>query len=113
MGQQPERVPVQLEPGCHGGQHDAPYLLALDWWPKLQQQDYQFTLGAMRSLHGECRANCEIRQRLALGDSAVPHYLRDHAAPGSCPIDLERGAGWWKSVLSKLFHGLARLKGKN
>ena len=89
------------------------YLLALDWWPKLQQQDYQFTLGAMRSLNGECRTNCEIRQRLALGDLAVPHYLRDHAAPGSCPIDLERDAGWWKSMLSKLFHGLARLKGKN
>ena len=32
------------------------YLLALDWWPRVQQQDYQFTLGSMRSVQGECRA---------------------------------------------------------
>ena len=86
------------------------YLLALDWWPRLQQQDYQFTLGAMRSLQGECRANCEIRQRLALGDSTVPRYLRDDAVPDQCPIELEYSAGWWKGLLSKFFRGLTLLK---
>ena len=87
------------------------YVLALDWWPRLQQQDYQFTLGAMRSLQGECRANCEIRQRLALGDSAAPHYLKDIEVPDQCPMKPQHGVGWWKGLVSKLFYGFARPKG--
>ena len=87
------------------------YVLALDWWPRLQQQDYQFTLGAMRSLQGDCRANCEIRQRLALGDSTAPHYLRALDVPDQCPTKTQHGVGWWKGLLSKLLCGFSRPKG--
>ena len=87
------------------------YLLALDWWPRLQQQDYQFTLGTIRSLQGECRAHCEFRQRIALGDLAAPRYLRDRVAPEPAPPESVRSASWWKSLLSKLFSRPTRLKG--
>ena len=87
------------------------YLLALDWWTRLQQQDYQFTLGTIRSLQGECRAHCEFRQRIALGDLAAPRYLRDRVAPEPAPPESVRSASWWKSLLSKLFSRPTRLKG--
>ena len=60
----------------------AHYLVALNWWPKLQQQDYQFTLGTVRATLGECRAGCEVDQLVALGDLAASHYLKETEAPG-------------------------------
>ena len=57
------------------------YLLALDWWPKIRQQDYHFTLGTILPLDGECRVGCEMSQRLAAGDSAVPSVLDTSRRP--------------------------------
>ena len=87
------------------------YLLALEWWPRVQQQDYQFTLGSMRSVQGECRANCEIEKRLALGDLAMPHYLSDKGLTDPEPIlPVHRYSVWgkWGRRLRRL---AARLKG--
>ena len=81
------------------------YLLAIDWWPKIRQQDYHFTLGTILPLDGECRVGCEMSQRLAAGDSAVPPYLTQ--ADGQCEafdVDMESPAGWK--------HHLGRLLGK-
>lgn len=86
------------------------YLLALEWWPRVQQQDYQFTLGSMRSIQGECRANCEIEKRLARGDQAAPHYLRDPEVPESEAILAERRPLRRKDWGRKLSSLLAKLK---
>ena len=53
------------------------YLLALEWWPKIRQQDYHFTLGTILPRGGECHVGCEMAQRLAAGDLAVPPYLNE------------------------------------
>ena len=86
------------------------YLLALEWWPRVQQQDYQFTLGSMRSVRGECRPNCEIEKRLALGDLTALHYLRDRELPDPKPILPEQRSSIrseWGRRLNRL---VARLK---
>lgn len=86
------------------------YLLALDWWPRVQQQDYQFVLGTMRALQGECRPGCEILNRLAQGDLVAPHYLKEPSSKESYPAELKHRIGWWKALLNKLWCGIARLK---
>ena len=87
------------------------YFLSLDWWPTLHQQDYQFVLGTIRSLQGQCRAGCEIQQRLALGDLVAPHYLDDSAVPGQCPTERERFVGRSYGLIDKIWRGVAQLKG--
>ena len=51
------------------------YLLAADWWPAVQQQDYQFVTGETRIINEECHPNCSFRQRRAKGDAENPFYL--------------------------------------
>ena len=51
------------------------YLLSEDWWPQLQQQDYQFIPGKVRILNDACNANCAFPPRVAKGDSEYPPYL--------------------------------------
>ena len=75
------------------------YLLALDWWPRLQQQDYQFTLGNIRALNGECRSGCEIQARLAVGDLTAPQYLQEPEYPEQCPTELTARGAVWKRVM--------------
>ena len=89
------------------------YLLALEWWPRLHQQDYQFVLGAMRHLDGECRASCEIRQRLSLGDLTAPHYLKEPAEPRLCPAASSCQVGPWRRLFNKVWRGVAWLKGQH
>ncbi len=71
------------------------YLLALDWWPKIRQQDYHFTLGTILPLDGECRVGCEMSQRLATGDLAVPPYLKQTPGPWEASdVGVEFPVGW-------------------
>ena len=51
------------------------YMLCLDWWPLVRQQDYQFVTGSMRTINAECDAHCSFRNRRAKGDAAEPPYL--------------------------------------
>ena len=51
------------------------YLLAADWWPLVQQQDYQFVTGETSVSNDECHPNCSFRQRRAQGDAENPFYL--------------------------------------
>ena len=51
------------------------YLLAADWWPLVQQQDYDFISAESRTINRECHPNCSFRQIRALGDTKNPPYL--------------------------------------
>ena len=51
------------------------YLLALDWWPLVRQQDYQFVTAETRTINGECHPNCSFRERRAMGNIENPSYL--------------------------------------
>ena len=57
------------------------HLLAQDWWPVVQQQDYQFVRGDVYNSKGTCYASCEFPQRVGMGDSVAPFYLVDVASP--------------------------------
>ena len=48
------------------------YCIALDWWPAVQAQDYQFVDGSLDLSDGQCRPQCEFRQRIARGDDELP-----------------------------------------
>ena len=51
------------------------YLMGQDWWPEVQQQDYNFVTGETRVINEKCHMHCEFRQRRARGDSAEPSYI--------------------------------------
>ena len=51
------------------------YLLALEWWPLVQQQEHQFVTGETLTSSSECHTNCSFRMRRALGDVEEPFYL--------------------------------------
>ena len=76
------------------------YLLELDLWPKLQQQDYQFTLGTVMATLGECRSGCEVEQRLALVDLAASHYLKETEAQGQGPTESRLATGYRRDCLA-------------
>ena len=51
------------------------YLIGQEWWPEVQQQDYQFVTGETRILNEKCHQYCELRQRRARGDGTEPPYI--------------------------------------
>ena len=51
------------------------YLLAENWWPFIQQQDYQFIQGKTYLLCDKCNENCIFPTRFAQGDLVEPPYL--------------------------------------
>ena len=53
------------------------FLTSQEWWPLVQQEDYQFVTCETRHINESCRSGCEFTQRTALGDSANPHYIED------------------------------------
>ena len=55
------------------------YLLAQDWWPTVQQQDYRLVTGDVCITKGNCYASCEFPRRVAMGDSVAPFYLTSEA----------------------------------
>ena len=67
------------------------YLLAQDWWPTVQQQDYRFVTGDVCITKGNCYASCEFPRRVAMGDSVAPFYLTSEAGTkGTSPQSLLR-----------------------
>ena len=84
------------------------YLLALDWWPRLQQQDYQFMLGNIRALGGECRSGCEIQGRLAVGDLTQPQYLQEPEHPEQRLAEFNDQRGMWRRLMEWFWGGLTR-----
>ena len=51
------------------------YLIGQEWWPTVQQQDYQFQTGKISLNNDECLPQCIFRERKAMGDTANPSYL--------------------------------------
>ena len=82
------------------------YLLARDWWPKVQQQDYQFMTGETRIINSECHPNCSFRRRRAQGDTENPTYLVEAESIDRKNVSrLSWRFGWSKAVraFDKLF----------
>lgn len=80
------------------------YCLALRWWPTVQAQDYEFVSGQVLLSEGQCRDQCEFRERVAQGDNETPYDLvlsRRHRTGAS--------AGVWRSVWQWLRHRLTHL----
>ena len=88
------------------------YLLALDWWPNLQQQDCHFMLGTLRVTLGERRAGCEVEQRLALGGLAAFHYLNETEAPSQGPTESRLATGYREGLPGKLRRSIDWNKGR-
>ena len=51
------------------------YLISPEWWPQVNQQDYQFTIAQTRIINGTCQPNCPFPARKASGDRVKPSYL--------------------------------------
>ena len=51
------------------------YLIGQEWWPAVQQQDYQFQTGKITLTNEECSTQCAFRTRTAMGDAANPSYI--------------------------------------
>ena len=51
------------------------YLIGQQWWPAVQQQDYQFQTGKITVTNEECLTQCAFRTRRAMGDAANPSYV--------------------------------------
>ena len=62
------------------------HLLAQDWWPVVQQQDYQFVRGDVSISKGTCYASCEFPRRVAMGDHIAPFYLLDVPRPNGLSL---------------------------
>ena len=54
------------------------YLLFQDWWPPLNDQDYQFVMGEMRLSIGHCHSGCFFPGRQSKGDQQAPFYLSEY-----------------------------------
>ncbi len=72
------------------------YLVAADWWPRVQGQEYQFITGAMEPTKGECDSHCSFVPRRAHGDEEAPHYLAED------PVPTDRGRKSWLLRLVRL-----------
>ena len=71
------------------------YLMCVDWWPLIRQQDYQFVTGSMRTINAECDSNCSFRSRRAKGDAIEPPYLYESPRPSTIRRLLQRFIGFF------------------
>ena len=74
------------------------YLLFQDWWPGLQDQDYQFLTQEMRLSSGNCLAGCFFPSRQSKGDEEAPFYLMNHEPVAQLPSGLK----WWTAIRKAL-----------
>ena len=52
------------------------YIISKKWWPKVQQQNYQYLTGSIRVNNYKCNKNCLFqKERVAMGDKCKPHYI--------------------------------------
>ena len=52
------------------------YIISNDWWPEMQQQDYQFLTGLIKVNNQKCETHCVFqKERIAKGDKCKPHYI--------------------------------------
>ena len=74
------------------------YLIAKDWWPPIQRQEYRFLSAQAKRSIAECQPHCAFRARTGLGSNEAPPYLK-----GSH----KRSHGAWeerlKAMIGKIF----------
>ena len=52
------------------------YIISKDWWPEIQQSDFQFLTGSAKINSQKCGPGCIFqKERIAAGDSCRPHYI--------------------------------------
>ena len=56
------------------------YLIAEEWWPRIQRQEYRFIGGKMTRSNAECQPHCLFRTRDGLGSDQRPTYLKQYPA---------------------------------
>ena len=52
------------------------YLIAEDWWPRIQRQEYRFIGGQTKRTNAECQPHCAFLPRQGLGSNEAPTYLK-------------------------------------
>ncbi|MCY3664723.1 MAG: ThiF family adenylyltransferase [Gemmatimonadetes bacterium] len=52
------------------------YLIAEEWWPRIQRQEYRFIGGQTKRTSAECRQHCSFRKRQGFGSDQKPTYLK-------------------------------------
>ncbi len=71
------------------------YIVAQEWWPNVQQQDYQFLTGSINLNNEKCKRSCIFQQeRIAMGDECNPHYIV-YAGTNK--------KGWFNRKITKIF----------
>lgn len=69
--------------GCAGMQINQMirYMLAQDWWPRIQRQEFRLIGGEISRSVAECHKNCEFRKKQGLGSKSKPSYLKESPMP--------------------------------
>ena len=64
--------------GCAGMQTNlmVRYILAKDWWPSVQRQEYRYISAQTSRSVATCQQNCAFRTRIGLGSIEKPHYVQ-------------------------------------
>ena len=52
------------------------YLIAENWWPCIQRQEYRFVSGQTKRATVGCEPHCQFRARTGLGSDEAPTYLK-------------------------------------
>ncbi len=85
------------------------YIISSDWWPEVQQQDYQFLTGSIKINNQKCRKHCVFQEeRIAMGDRYKPHYIVSTKGEGSKEkkskiFKFIPSINWMISLITKLF----------
>ncbi|MBF2754375.1 MAG: ThiF family adenylyltransferase [Gammaproteobacteria bacterium AqS3] len=76
------------------------YLVAPDWWPPVQQQDYDFLRGTTTIQNDKCRPHCVFQnERIARGDAINPNLKSLIIRTGE--PDRDERKSWLRGLLSK------------
>ena len=64
--------------GCAGMQINlmVRYLIAENWWPHVQRQEYRFLAAETKRTNTECQLHCAFLNRKGLGSDEAPAYLK-------------------------------------
>lgn len=95
--QRPQRQNVfPFSLGCAGMQVNLMirYLIAEQWWPSIQRQEYRFIGGETKRATAECQPHCTFRTRIGLGGYQKPSYLK------TISDDLDRT--WFDRLMLKI-----------
>ena len=78
-------------------------IIAPEWWPEVQQQDYGFMNGQIRINNEKCLPQCEFRARIARGDECAPYYLVSAEATDTPLPPPQAAVRWLKNITAKIF----------